>query len=371
MPLQDQLSKRQREILALLSKGLSDQHIADQLFLSINTIKWHNRKIYRVLEVSNRTEAVDRARALGLLDNNVSPRNDPASEEWNALNRNEPRQRIFFTNTPDGTQIAYAIAGSGPPLVKVGNYLSHLEHDWNSPVWFHWLKELSHDHTLIHYDERGSGLSDWDVDDLSFDAWVNDLEAVIDDVGLKQTSLFAMSQAGAVAIAYAARYPERVNCLILHGAYARGWLHRDLTEAQIEEERLMIRLMRIGWGRDNPAFRRVFATQLFPGATTEQLRALERQMRISASPENAVRLESEMHRVDVSQLAPQIKVPTLIFHPRDDAVVPFDEGRQLASLIPRAQFVPLDSKNHLLTKQEPAWQKFVLTKRSFLNNYCN
>ncbi len=371
MASQEQLNERQREILAWLSKGLSDQEIADQLFLSVNTIKWHNRRIYRTLGVSNRTEAVDRARTLGVLaETTRSPRSDLSSEESLASDWKKPRQRIFFTNTRDGTQIAYAVAGSGPPLVKVGNYLSHLEYDWSSPVWRHWLEELSHDHRLIHYDERGSGLSDWDVEDLSFDAWVSDLEAVIDDVELSQVPLFAMSQAGAVAIAYAARYPERVSCLILHGAYARGWLHRDLTEEQTEEERLMIRLMRVGWGRDNPAFRRVFATQLFPEATTEQLRALEYQMLVSASPENAVRLESEMHQVDVGHLAPQIKVPTLIFHPRNDAVVPFDEGRHLASLIPQAQFVPLVSKNHLLTEEEPAWQKFVRTKRDFLNKHC-
>lgn len=355
----------------LLSKGLSDRQIADELFLSVHTVKWHNRRIYRELGVSNRTEAVVRARVLGLLDNETteSPQGDHGDEEPIASDQKKLRQRIFFTKTPDGTQIAYAVVGSGPPLVKVGNYLSHLEYDWSSPVWMHWLEELAHEHTLIHYDERGSGLSDWDVEDLSFDAWVRDLEAIMDDLEFNQVPLFAMSQAGAVAIAYAARHPERVSCLILHGAYARGWLKRDLTEEQIEEERLMIRLMQVGWGRENPAFRRVFATQLFPEATTDQLRALEQQMRISASPENAVRLESEMHRVDVSHLAPQIQVPTLIFHPRGDGAVPFDEGRHLASLIPRAQFVPLDSKNHLLKVQEPAWQKFILTLREFLRTY--
>jgi pimeloyl-ACP methyl ester carboxylesterase len=177
-----------------------------------------------------------------------------------------------------------------------------------------------------------------------------------------------MSQAGAVAIAYTVRHPDKVSRLILHGAYVRGWLNRDLTDVQIEEERLMISLMRVGWGRENPAFRQVFAMQLFPEATTEELRALENQMRISVSPENAVRLESEMHHIDVRHLAPQIKIPTLVLHSREDEAVPFEEGRLLASLIPNAQFVPLESKNHLLTEHEPAWKKFQTTLRDFLSS---
>jgi pimeloyl-ACP methyl ester carboxylesterase len=252
-------------------------------------------------------------------------------------------------------------------LVKVANYMSHLEYDWDSPVWIHWLEELTREHTLIRSDERGTGLSDWDADDLSFEAWVRDLEAVAEAAGLQRFPLFAMSQAGAVAVAYAARHPERVSRLILFGAYARGWLNRDLTAEQIEEEKLMIDLMRIGWGRANPAFRRVFATQLFPDATAAELRALEQQMRVSVSPENAVRLESEMHQIDVRHLAPQIKSPTLVLHSRADEGVPFAEGRLLASLIPNAQFVALESKNHLLTEHEPAWQEFQAALRSFLS----
>jgi pimeloyl-ACP methyl ester carboxylesterase len=177
-----------------------------------------------------------------------------------------------------------------------------------------------------------------------------------------------MSQGSAVAVAYAALHPEKVSHLIVHGGYARGWLKRDLTPEQIEEEKLMISLMRVGWGRDNPSFRQVFAMQLFPQAPFEQIHALETQMRLSVSPENAVRLESEMHRIDVRHLAQQIKVPTLILHSRGDEAVPFNEGRLLASLIPNAQFVALESKNHLLIEHEPAWQKFVAAFRAFLSD---
>lgn len=363
-----QLSERELEILRRLSTGLPDQEIADELSLSLNTVKWYNRQIFAKLEVRNRTQAIAQGRALGLLDAEAPPRSPPLQVERRppTLGRSAAEPRIYFTNSFDGARLAFAIAGNGPPLVKVANFMSHLEYDWTSPVWAHWLEELTRDHTLVCADERGSGLSDWDVEDVSFEAWIRDLEAVVDAAGLKQFPLFAMSQAGAVAVAYAARHPERVSRLVLHGAYARGWLNRDLTDEQIEEEKLMIGLMRVGWGRENPAFRQVFATQLFPDATTEELRALERQMRISVSPENAARLESEMHRVDIRHLAPQVKAPALVLHPRYDAGVPFEEGRLLASLLPNAQFVALESRNHLLSKDEPAWQKFTSAFRAFL-----
>ena len=365
-----QLNEREKEILARLSTGLSDQQIADELFLSLNTVKWYNRQLYNKLGVSSRVQAIVQARALGLLDTEATPAPPPieASHQPSTLDRRKAEQRVYFTNSFDGTRIAFAIAGNGPPLVKTANFISHLEYDWESPVWRHWLDELTRENTLIRYDERGSGLSDWDVKDLSFEAWVRDLEAVVDAVGLRQFPLFAMSQGGTVAVTYAVRHPEKVSHLILYGAYARGWLNRDLTEEQVEEEKLIISLMRVGWGRENPAFRQVFATQLRPDVTTEELRALEEQMRVSATAENAARLESEMHRTDVRHLAPQIRVPTLVVHPREDAGVPFEEGRLLASLIPNAQFVALESKNHLLTSTEPAWQKFVTALRSFLSD---
>ena len=198
---------------------------------------------------------------------------------------------------------------------------------------------------------------------------MRDLEAVVDAVGLRQFPLFAMGCASPVAVAYTVRNPDRVSHLILLGGYARGWLNRDLTAEQIEEEQLMISLMRVGWGRENPAFRQVFATQLVPDATLEQLRALEEQMRLSTSPENAVQLENEMHQIDIRHLASQINVPTLVLHAREDEAVPFEEGRLLASLIPNAQFIALESKNHLLTQDEPAWKKFVAAFRSFLSDH--
>jgi pimeloyl-ACP methyl ester carboxylesterase/DNA-binding CsgD family transcriptional regulator len=362
------LTERERGILEWLAQGLPDQQIARELHLSLNTVKWHNRQIYSKLDVRNRVQAIAEARAAGLLSTPggaaLEPKPNPAPPAT-ALAR-KAAQRVYFTRSFDSTRIAFAIAGDGPPLVKVANFMSHLEHDWNSPVWIHWLEELTRANTLIHADERGSGLSDWDVADVSFEAWVRDLEAVVDAAGLQRFPLFAMSQAGAVAVAYAVRHPERVSGLVLHGAYARGWLHRDLTPEQAEEEKLIVNLMRVGWGRENPAFRQVFATQLYPDANTDELRALEWQMRVSVSPENAARLESEMHKTDVRHLAPLVQAPALVLHSRHEAGVPFEEGRLLASLLPRAQFVPLDSRNHLVKKDEPAWAELVAALRRFL-----
>jgi pimeloyl-ACP methyl ester carboxylesterase/DNA-binding CsgD family transcriptional regulator len=366
----DQLTQREKEILALLSAGLSDQEIAAALILSPNTVRWYNRQIYSKLEVSTRTQAIVQARALGLIpsEKHAAVPSEQPTQQTAVPTRKKVEQRVHFTNSFDGTRIAYAISGTGPPLVKTGTFMSHLEYDWESSIWRPLLEELNRDHRLIRYDERGNGLSDWEVADLSFEAWVRDLEAVVEAAGLNQFTLFANSQGGTVAVAYAVRNPDRVKRLILYGAYARGWLNRDLTDEQIEEEKLIINLMRIGWGRANPAFRQVFALQLRPDATSEELRVFDEQMRVSTSAENAARLESEMHRTDIRALAPLIRVPTLVIHPREDAAVPFEEGRLLASLIPNSQFVALESKNHLLTEHEPAWQKFVTAMRSFLND---
>ena len=363
-PLPEPLTNREQAILERLAQGRSDQEIADELFLSANTVRWYNRQIYGKFGVGSRMQAIIQARALGLLKPDGDP--PPAPVKPAAALRPPFQQTVHFTTSFDGTRIAYARSGHGPPLVKVATFMSHLEYDLESPIWRHWLEELSREHMLIRYDERGNGLSDWDVDDLSFEAWVRDLEAVVDAAGLQEFSLFANSQGGTVAVAYAVRHPERVKRLVLHGAYARGWLNRALTEREREEEKLLIDLMRVGWGRQNPAFRQVFALQLRPDATLEDLKAFDEQMLISTSSENAARLESEMHRTDVSHLAPLVRVPTLVIHPRGDAGVPFEEGRLLASMIPGAQFVALESNNHLLTEHEPAWAKFVAALRTFL-----
>lgn len=358
------LSGREQEIIKLLADGLSNQEIAEQLVLSVGTVKWHNRQIYSKLGVNSRTQAVAYARKLGILDGAHLPPQlvDPDP----TVNQVRPEQRVYFTTSSDGVRIAYAISGSGPPLIKAAHFLNHLEHDWESPVWRHWMEDFSSTFTFIRYDERGTGLSDWDVEDISFDAFVRDLEAVADAVGLKRFPIFGASQGGPVAITYAARHPERVSHLILYGAYAMGSQAQDLTEAQRDEVELSLDLIRLGWVQENPAFRRVFATHFMPDATMEQLHAFEEMMRISASAENAVRLYKALNTLDIRDLAPKIKVPTLVLHCRDDAQIPFESGRLLASLIPNARFIGLDSRNHIMMKHEPAWGRFVAAIRQFL-----
>jgi pimeloyl-ACP methyl ester carboxylesterase len=275
-------------------------------------------------------------------------------------------QRIHFCTAPDGVRIAYAVAGRGPPLVKAANWLTHLDHDWRSPVWRHWLRELARDHTLIRYDERGCGLSDWELDDFSFEAWVRDLELVVDARQLDRFPLLGISQGAAVAVAYAARHPERVSRLILYGGYARGRLRRGATPRQVEEAEVLQQLTRVGWGRANPAFRQVFALLFMPDATPERHRWLDELQRDSTSPENAVRFERVFHHIDVTDLAPRVRAPTLVLHAREDGMVPYEEGRILAALIPDACFVTLESRNHVLQEEEPAWPHFVEELRAFL-----
>jgi pimeloyl-ACP methyl ester carboxylesterase/DNA-binding CsgD family transcriptional regulator len=276
------------------------------------------------------------------------------------------QQQIRFTTSRDGVRIAYATVGDGPPLVKAANYLTHLEHDWNGPVWRHWLRGLAQHHTLIHHDERGCGLSDWDVADFSLEAWVQDLEAVVDALHLERFPLLGISQGASVSVAYAVKHPEKVTHLILYGGYARGRFNRDLTPEEKLQAETMIDVIRVGWGKENPAFRQLFTTMLMPEGTEAQMDWLNELARISATPENAAAMERAFYHIDVTDLAPQVTAPTLVLHSRHDAGIPFEEGRLLAALIPDARFVPLDSKNHILLEDEPAWARFLAEVRMFL-----
>jgi pimeloyl-ACP methyl ester carboxylesterase/DNA-binding CsgD family transcriptional regulator len=261
-----------------------------------------------------------------------------------------------------------AALGHGPPLLRTAHWLSHAEHDARSPVWTHWLDELSRDHTFIRYDQRGCGLSDWSPPSVSFEACVDDLEAVVESQGLKEFPLFGMSQGGAVAVAYAARHPERVSRLVLFGAYARGALRRDVTEQQREEAETLVKLIRLGWGRDNPAFRQVFTSQFIPDGTRDQHQWFNDLERTTTSPENAATIVEMLYQIDVTAEAQRVRVPTLVLHARNDARIPFEEGRQLAMLIPSARFVPLESRNHILLANEPAWPQFLHEFRAFVGD---
>jgi pimeloyl-ACP methyl ester carboxylesterase/DNA-binding CsgD family transcriptional regulator len=275
-------------------------------------------------------------------------------------------QEIRFCIAQDGTRLAYAKVGQGPLLVKAANWMSHLEYNWNSPVWQPWLAALSRFHTLYHYDERGCGLSDWDVPDFSLDAWVRDLETVVDAAGLDRFPLFGMSQGGAIAVAYAARHPERVSHLVLYGTFICGLLRRDPTPAELEERDVLLKLMKLGWGKDNPAFRQVFTYCFIPEGTPEQISWFNDLMPTSCSAENAVRLKMAFDEIDVREIATTLNVPTLVMHAKDDVACPFEDGRQTAAHIPGARFVPLEGKNHIMFSTDPDWSRLWYETYRFL-----
>jgi class 3 adenylate cyclase/pimeloyl-ACP methyl ester carboxylesterase len=275
-------------------------------------------------------------------------------------------QKIQFCIAPDGVQIAYSKIGRGPPLVKTGNWMTHLEFDFESPIWRHLYRELARDHTLIRYDARGNGLSDREVEHISFEALVHDLETVVDAAGAEHFALLGISQGCAVSVGYAVQHPERVTHLVLYGGFAVGWNKRVRTEAEKQKYSAMITLMRLGWGQDDPAFRQLFTSQFIPGGSKQQADWFNELQRISTSPADAVRNFITNGDIDVTDLLTKLTVPTLVMHARDDARVPFDAGRRMAAGIPGARFVPLPSRNHLILEDEPAFGRFLQEMRTFL-----
>ena len=268
------------------------------------------------------------------------------------------RQQIRYLRTADGIKLAWASAGTGSVLFKAANWLTHLEFEWESPVWRHWIRFFSRHFRFIRYDERGCGMSDWRVGDLSFERWVEDLETVVEAADAREPfALLGISQGAAPCIAYAIRYPERVSRLILYGGYAQGVSRRNDPERE-REYRAITELVRIGWGKDNPAFRQVFTSRFIPGATEQQIAWFNDLCRKTASPENAAKLLDARAGIDVADMLGRVRTPTLVLHSREDGVVPISEGRNLASGIHGAQFVELDSKNHVLLENEPSWDRF-------------
>jgi len=277
-----------------------------------------------------------------------------------------PHQAVQFCRNRDGVRLAWSRVGTGPPVVKTGNWLTHIDYDWESPVWSHVLRWLARGHTLVRYDARGNGLSDWEVPEISFDAFVSDLEAVVDAAGLDRFALFGASQGCAFSIAYAVRHPERVSRLVLYGGFARGRRLRG-SPVDAEQAEAMLTLMRTGWGQDNPAFRQFFTSLFVPGGTPEQMAWFNELQRKTTSPENAVRLRLVSDYMDIVALLPRVRTPTLVLHCRDDAVQPFEEGRFLAASIPGARFVGLEGRNHLILEDDPGWPRFRQEIDAFLS----
>jgi len=276
-----------------------------------------------------------------------------------------PRQDIRFSVTEDGVRLAWASIGDGPPLVKASNWLTHLDFEWGSPIWQHWWTELSKHHRVIRYDERGNGMSQRDVPDVSFDTWVRDLETVVDAAGLDRFSLLGISRGGAIAIAYAVKHPERVRKLVLYGAFPMGSYHYGSPE-ELEARRALISLTRLGWGLHHPAFCRMFTNRFMPNSTPAHENWFDDLQRVSTSAENAARLIDVDSGIDVRTLLRQVEVPTLVLHCDRDLVVPPERGRQLAAEIPGACYVSLPSANHLLLAEEPAWEILLQEFSAFM-----
>jgi len=278
----------------------------------------------------------------------------------------KPSQRIRYVRTSDGVRLAWAEAGEGPALVKAANWLTHLEYEWESPVWRHWMRFFSDHFRFVRYDERGCGMTDLNVGELSVERWVEDLEAVVAAADLREPfALLGISQGAAICVAYAVRHPERVSKLVLYGSYARGVYRRDDPQRE-SFYRAMTDLVRLEWGSNNPTFRQVFTSRFIPGGSDEQIGWFNELCRKTVTAEIAAQLLEARARIDVTDLLGDVRTPTLVMHARDDAIAPIAEGHILAAGIPGAQFVELDSKNHVLLENEPAWERYCDEVLEFL-----
>ena len=318
---------------------------------------------YRELGRQNLKNIARPVEVFAIDPNDVGP---PGSKTLAAANL---QQEIRYCKAPDGVRLAYATVGSGPPLMKSAHWLGHLEYDWEFPIFRSFLLELAKAHTLVRYDARGNGLSDWDVSGISLGAWVDDMEAVANAAGLDRFPLIAFSQGCAVAIAFAVRYPDRVSHLILYGGFAVGFNKRpNLTAADKERFAALKTLMKLGWGADDPTYRQIFTSSFVPDATREQIDAFNELERLSGSPECAVRYLQAVADIDARELLPEVKAPTLVMHVRDDRRIPIELGRELAAGISGARFVALPGKNHVLLEQDPGVPRFFEELRAFFND---
>ncbi|MEP4548297.1 MAG: alpha/beta fold hydrolase [Saccharospirillum sp.] len=278
------------------------------------------------------------------------------------------RQNVAFCQAVDGVRIAHASVGKGTPIIKAANWLSHLEYDWDAPIWSPLFRELAMHHQFIRYDERGNGLSDWEVDNLSFEAFVTDLESVVEANNVDKFALLGISQGAAVSIDYAVKHPDRVTHLILFGGYPAGW-RINATESEVQEREAVMTLTKTGWGRDNPAYRQIFSSTFMPSASSKELTWFNEFQRLTTSPENAVRFLSVFGDIDVREQLARVTVPTLVIHSLGDRRIPVSVGRDIAAAIPNAEFVGLESDGHLLLGREAASKAFVDAVREFIQRH--
>lgn len=293
------------------------------------------------------------------------PAAEPPAPAKSPMAMQDPGRAVHFCRALDGTRLAYARTGSGPTILRAAHWMSHLTFDWHSPIWRHWMSELSRDNQLVRYDERCNGLSQRHVIDVSFETMVSDLECVVEAAGLDRFTLLGLSQSCAVSIAYAIRHPEKISGMILYGGYVKGWRARG-DAGEIATREAIATLMREGWGKANPMFRQAFCSMFIPGATHEHFGWMDDLMLRTISPDDAWRLQSAFSVIDVSDLLEKVRVPTLVLHAREDNVAPVESGRTMAAGIPGARFFELESSNHVLLEGEPAFDEFIAHVRAFV-----
>ena len=322
-------------------------------------------------ELASETEALEeKVRAVAAQPTGRPPQSgaavqSPAPAKSPPAAAQDPGRPVHFCRALDGTRLAYATTGSGPTILRAAHWMSHLTFDWDSPIWRHWMSELSRENRLVRYDERCNGLSQRHVVDVSFDTMVSDLECVVEAAGLDRFTLLGLSQSCAVSIAYAIRHPEKVSGMILYGGYVKGWRARG-DAGEIATREAMATLMREGWGKSNPMFRQAFCSMFIPGATHEHFAWMDDLMVRTVSPDDAWRLQSAFSVIDVSDLLEKVRVPTLVLHAREDNVAPVESGRTMAAGIPGARFFELESQNHVLLEGEPAFGDFIAHVRAFV-----
>jgi pimeloyl-ACP methyl ester carboxylesterase/DNA-binding CsgD family transcriptional regulator len=275
------------------------------------------------------------------------------------------RPQVRFCTSSDGVRLAYAISGDGPPLVRAPHWFTHLEHDWTNPAMRPWVEDLSKRYRVLRFDQRGTGLSDREPPEISFEAHVRDLECVIDAAGLERFAILGLSQGAASGIAYAAHHPERVSHLVLCGGFVRGWAKRASPPELMEQREMQVKLIEFGWGSDDPSFRQVFSTQFMPDAPIEAIQAFNTFMPLTASAKTAATIFWKNSFIDVQDEARRVRCPTLVLHGRGDRRIPFEEGRLAAGLIPGSRFVTLETRNHLMMQGEPAWREFLEALTAF------
>ncbi len=350
------LSHRELSIAERYAAGETYKEIAEALFIAPATVRNHLAAIYRKLDVSGKP---------GLISALAEDRSTAARAAPTEIGLAD-QSPVRYCASSDGANIAHAQVGSGYPLVLAGSWMTHLEWDWGNPGWGHHLRELAQDFTLIRYDQRGNGMSDWDVE-ISFDRMVYDLHSVIDCHDYDKVAIFGPSQAAAVSIAYTREHPERVSHLILYGGYARGRRRRGDPEAEAESEAL-VTLIRQGWGRDNPAFRQTLTSLFMPDASQEQAAWFNDFQKACGPGENIARFREVFDEMDISDLVDGVKVPTLVIHCVEDSVAPLSEGKFLASRIAGAQFITLNSRSHMLLENDPEFPRFLSSVRGFLES---